>query len=143
MYLNELLEFCDNDLLRPVYNLIEQLDESKHRFGFIGDYDVFVHTQVLPHLQRSLKDIEGDTKEKLISYLELFLAEYREMVASESGRKTKEELKHLFRNCNDSLQKCALSYLMKQESIDFVLVGARRVRYVYELLALREELSRV
>ncbi len=141
MYLNELLEFCDNDLLRPVYNLIEQLDESKHRFGFVGDYDAFVHTQVLPHLQRSLKEIEGDTREKVISYLELFLAEYREMVASESGRKTKEELKHLFKNCNDALQKCALSYLMRQESIDYILVGARRVRYVYDLLSLREELA--
>ena len=140
MYLNELLEFCDNDLLRPIYNLIEQLDESKHRFGFVGDYDAFVHTQVLPHLQRSLKDIEGDTKEKLLSYLELFLSEYREMVASESGRKTKEELRHLFKNCDDRLQKCALSYLMHQESIDYVLVGARRVRYVYDLLSLRDEL---
>ncbi|SFV59946.1 Aldo/keto oxidoreductase [hydrothermal vent metagenome] len=142
MYLNELLEFCDNDLLRPVYNLIEQLDESKHRFGFIGEYDHFVHAQVLPHLQRSLKNIEGDTQEKLLTYLELFLTEYREMVASEGGRKVKEELKHLFKNCHKPLQKCALEYLLKQESIDYILVGARRIRYVYELLALKEELER-
>ncbi len=141
MYLNELLEFCDNELLRPVYNIVMQLDESKHKFGFIGDYDTFLHTQVLPHLQCALKEIEGDTKEKLIAYLELFLSEYREMVASESGRKTKEELKHLFKSCSEPLQKCALEYLMKQESIDYVLVGARRVRYVYDLLSLREELA--
>ncbi len=140
MYLNELLEFCDNDLLRPVYNLIEQLDETKHRFEFVGNYDTFVHTQVLPHLQRSLKEIQGDTREKLITYLELFLTEYREMVAYESGRKAKEELQPLFRNCSEKMQKCALAYLFEQESIDYVLVGARRVKYVYELLSLKEEL---
>ncbi len=141
MYLNELLEFCDNELLRPVYNLIEQLDESMHRFGFIGNYDAFVHTQVLPHLQRSLKDIDGDTKEKLIAYLELFLTEYREMVAYESSKKTKEELKHLFRECNKRIQECALEYLLKQDSIDYVIVGARRVRYVYDILSLKDELA--
>lgn len=142
MYLNELLEFCDNDLLRPVYNLIQQLDETKHRYGFIGDYDTFVHAQVLPHLQRSLKGIEGDTREKLIAYLELFLTEYRQMVAYESGRKTKEELKPFFKNCNDKLQRCAMKYLFEQESIDYILIGMRRVRYVYDTLSLKDELAK-
>ncbi|NPA66813.1 MAG: aldo/keto reductase [Epsilonproteobacteria bacterium] len=140
MYLNELLEFCDNELLRPVYNLINQLDESIHKFEFVGDYDTFIHTQVLPHLQRSLQDIDGDTREKLIAYLDLFLSEYRQMVEYESGRRTKEELKRFFKNCNEPIQNCALKYLLEQESIDYVLVGARRVRYVYDLLALRDEL---
>jgi len=139
MYLNELLEFCDNDLLRPVYNLIMQLDESMHKFGFVGAYDTFVHTQVLPHLQRSIRELDGDTKEKLIAYLELFLAEYREMVAHEGAQQTKKALKHLFRGCKKRLQECALEYLLKQESIDYVIVGARRVRYVYDILALKEE----
>ena len=142
MYLNELLEFCDNDLLSPVYNLVEQLDESVHKFGFIGDYDAFVHTQVFPHLQKALRGIDGDTKEKLVNYLELFLTEYREMVAYESSKRTREELGFLFRDCNETMQKCALSYLLKQASIDYVIVGARRIRYVYDILALKDELGK-
>jgi aryl-alcohol dehydrogenase-like predicted oxidoreductase len=39
------------------------------------------------------------------------------------------------------MQECALKYLLSQESIDYVLVGARKVSYVYELLALRESLK--
>ncbi len=141
MYLNELLEFCDNDLLRPVYNLIEELDESVHKFGFIGDYDAFVHTQVLPHLQKALKNIDGDTKEKLVNYLELFLTEYREMVAYESAKKTKRELGFLFKGCDETMQHCALKYLLRQESIDYVLVGARRIRYLYDLLTIEETIQ--
>ncbi len=141
MYLNELLEFCDNELLRPVYNLINELDENVHRFGFVGDYDSFVDSQVLPHLRRSLQEVDGDTREKLINYLELFLSEYRQMVAYESAKKTKKELAFLFEGCTESMQACALKYLLKKESIDYVLVGARRVRYVYEILALRDELA--
>ena len=141
MYLNELLEFCDNELLRPIYNLINELDESIHKFEFVGNYDTFIHTQVLPHLQRSLEEIDGETREKIIAYLDLFLSEYRQMVAYESGKKTKKELYRFFENCNEMIQNCALKYLLKQESIDFVLIGARRVRYVYDLLSLKEELQ--
>jgi aryl-alcohol dehydrogenase-like predicted oxidoreductase len=141
MYLNELLEFCDNELLEPVYNIIEQLDESLYRFSFVGEYDTFLHTQVLPHLQRSLKDIDGDTQEKVVEYLDFFLSAYRQMVAAQSSKKTKEALAPLFRTCNDTMQECALKYLLKQESIDYVIVGARKVSYVYQLLALRESLN--
>jgi len=140
MYLNELLEFCDNELLRPIYNLINELDESIHKFEFIGDYDTFIHAQVLPHLQRSLQNVEGDTREKIIAYLDLFLSEYRQMVEYETGKKTKKELERFFVSCNEPMQNCALKYLLKQDSIDYVLVGARRVRYIYDLFALRDEL---
>jgi aryl-alcohol dehydrogenase-like predicted oxidoreductase len=141
MYLNELLEFCDNELLNPVYNLIEQLDESLHKFSFVGEYDTFLHMEVLPHLQRSLKEIDGDTQEKLIQYLDFFLYAYRQMVAYETSKKTRQALEPLFRTCNETMQECALKYLLSQESIDYVLVGARKVSYVYELLALRESLK--
>jgi len=139
MYLNELLEYCDNELLQPVFNIINELDESIHKFEFIGDYDMFIHSQVLPHLQRSLENLEGDTREKIIAYLDLFLNEYRQMVEYESGKKTKQELNRFFSKCYEPIQNCALKYLLKQDSIDYILVGARRVRYVYDILALRDE----
>jgi len=33
-HLNELMDLCDNDRLRPLFNLLEQLDASKHKFGW-------------------------------------------------------------------------------------------------------------
>jgi aryl-alcohol dehydrogenase-like predicted oxidoreductase len=141
MYLNELLEFCDNELLRSVYNLISDLDDKIYKFEFISDYDSFVHKEVIPHLQKSLMNLDDDSKEKLISYIDMFLYHYRDMVLYEISKKTKNELSHLFRDCNESMQVCALKYLLKQDSIDYVLVGARRMRYLYEILALRESLK--
>ncbi len=137
MVLNELLEYCDNELLRPIYNLVNELDAMKHRFGFVGNWDAFVHTQVLPHLKRSLEGIKGEVQERILNYLEIFLVEYKEMVAYESGKKTKELLQKRL-NCHERLQDCALKYLLEQESIDYVIIGARRVKYVYEILALKE-----
>ena len=141
MYLNELLDYTDNELLRDIYNLVNDLDGKKHRFGFIGNYDMFIHSQVLPYLQKALLDIEGDVRDKLIEYINLFLVEYRAMVEYESSRKTRDELKTFFKECSESMQRCALKYLLKQESIDYVLVGARRVKYVDELLSIQDEMK--
>ncbi len=141
MYLNELLEYTDNDLLKDVYNLINDLDSKKHMFGFVGNYDMFIHTQVLPYLQKVLKDLDGDVKEKLIEYINLFLVEYRIMVEYETSRKTKDELKVFFKDCNEEMQRCALKYLLNQESIDYVLVGARRIKYVEEILSIKDEIK--
>ncbi|MDQ7067594.1 MAG: aldo/keto reductase [Sulfurimonas sp.] len=54
-YLNELLEVSDNEELRSLYTLIEQLDTNKHKFGWIGDYESFLYSQIIPHIQKSLK----------------------------------------------------------------------------------------
>jgi aryl-alcohol dehydrogenase-like predicted oxidoreductase len=142
MYLNELLEFCDNELLESLYNLILSLDENKHRFEFIGDFDSFLHLEVLPHIQKVIVDLDDSSKEKLVAYLELFLIELKEMIAYENSKKTKEELKIYFQSCNKRMQDCALEYLLKQDSIDYVIVGARRVKYIHEILALKEFLDK-
>ena len=48
-YLNELLDICDNETLKSLYNLFEELDVNRHKFGWIGDFthfcmDKFCHT---------------------------------------------------------------------------------------------------
>ena len=49
-HLNEILEVCDNDKLKALYNLFEELDATKHKFGWIGDYDSFFYAQIIPHI---------------------------------------------------------------------------------------------
>jgi aryl-alcohol dehydrogenase-like predicted oxidoreductase len=134
MYLNELLEYCENDLLMPLYNLIGEMEDTKHKYDFIGDYDYFLHAKILPHIQKTIRNLEGSVKDNLISYLDSFLNAYRDMVAYEISKKTKKELSHIFKDSQESMQHYALKYLLKQDSIDYVLVGARRIRYLYELV---------
>jgi len=134
MYLNELLEFCDNELLLPIYNLINGLDETIHKFNYIGEYDSFVHSNILPHVKNTLLKVDGDTQEKMIHYIELFLENYRQMVLHVSGKKTRDILKIYFKNCTATMQECALNYMLQQESVDFALVGARKMSYVEQIL---------
>ena len=47
---------------------------------------------------------------------------------------TKQELNELFKDCNLSMQECAIDFLKKQKDIDFILVGMRKPIYVSELL---------
>jgi len=138
MYLNELLEFCDNEILERIYNLILDLDERKHRFEFLGDYEYFLQNQVLPHLRDSLLAVDEETREKLIEYISLFLEEYKKMVSYESGVKTKEKLFYYFKNTTKKMQEVALEFLLKQDSIDKIIIGARKVTYVDEILTLEE-----
>ena len=134
--LNELLEICDNDTLRSVYNLLEQLDENKHKFGWIGDFDTFLYAEILPHIKKSLEQLEVEYLETMLEYIDRFFIHYRQMVAYECAQKTKKELKQEFEGCSMKLQECALKFLLEQEVIDFVLVGMRKPTYIYEALAL-------
>ena len=134
-HLNELLDVCDNDKLRSVYNLLEQLDENKHKFGWIGDFDTFLYAQILPHIKTSLEDIDEQNLETLLNYIDMFFIEYRKMVAYECSKTTKFKLKEKFSQCHSSLQECAFRFLLQRESIDFILVGMRKSSYVHETLA--------
>lgn len=58
-YFNELLEISDNELLKPLYNLIDELDNSKHKFGWVEDYDQFLFQEVMPHILNALKKIRS------------------------------------------------------------------------------------
>lgn len=140
-YLNELLQACDNDVLKPLYNLIEQMDSNKHKFGWIGEYDSFLHSQIIPHIREALKNLEPDSLDDLLRFIDLFLKEYRTMVAYECSKRVKTELKEEFKECHRKLQECALEFLYKQDIIDYILVGMRKPSYVQEVMALKDELK--
>ena len=140
-YLNELLQTCDNKLLQPLYNLIEQMDMNKHKFGWIGEYDSFLHMQIIPHIRESLKNLEPDSLDDLLRFIDLFLKEYRSMVAYECSKRVRTELKEEFRECHKKLQKCALEFLFQRDVIDYILIGMRKPSYVQEIISLKDELN--
>ena len=135
-YFNELMEVSDNDTLRSLFNLLEQLDDNKHKFGWLGDYDSFLFTQIIPHIKNSLEPLDEENLETIFNFIDLFLQEYRKMVAYECSKNTRVVLKEFFKECEVTLQECAIRFLMEKEDIDFILVGMRKSSYVSEILAL-------
>jgi aryl-alcohol dehydrogenase-like predicted oxidoreductase len=136
-HLNELLEVCDNDSLKSLYNLIEQLDVNKHKFGWIGDYDSFLYAQILPHIKKTLENLDEGYLDTMLQYIDMFLSEYRKMVLYECSKSTRTTLKETFAKCKESLQECALRFLIERENIDYILVGMRKPSYVEEIMALK------
>ena len=135
-HLNELLDVTDNDTLRPLFNLIEQLDESKHKFGWIGDYETFLYTNAIPHIQKTLKLIDEQNAQTILNFIDMFLVEYKKMVEFECAKRTRSALKENFIGCNQSMQLCALSYLLNNDDIDYIAVGMRKPSYVNEVMSL-------
>ncbi len=88
-HFNELIEVCDNDMLRPLYTLLEQLDASKHKFGWIGDYDTFLYTQIVPHMKKTLEVIDGTLKaveENMKQFTEVLLKAKNELINLEKEK---------------------------------------------------------
>jgi aryl-alcohol dehydrogenase-like predicted oxidoreductase len=137
-HLNELLEVCDNEMLRPLYNLLEELDASKHKFGWIGDYDAFFYAQIIPHMRSVLEAVEEKNKEIMLNFIDLFFGEYRKMVLHECSKNTRTQLKEFFKGCDLMMQECALKFLLQIDKIDYILVGMRKPSYVHEILALKD-----
>ncbi len=135
-YLNELLEVSDNELLQPLYNLLEELDASKHKFGWIGDYDSFFYAQIIPHIRTTLEAIDDKNRETMLNSIDLFFTEYRKMVLHECSKNTRDQLEEFFKACDSTMQECALRFLMNRESVDYIVVGMRKPSYVHEVLAL-------
>ena len=136
-YLNELLEVSDDALLKPLYNIIEQMDMNKHKFGWVGEYDTFLITQIMPHIQKALQNIDKNALEDLLRYIELFLVEYRKTVAYECSLRLRTELKDIFKKCDKQIQECALEFLLEQKDIDYIVVGMKKPTYVQEILTLK------
>jgi len=134
--LNELLEICDNDELKILYNLIQELDASKHKFGWIGDYDSFFYTQIIPHIKNVLISFDEKEKESMFIYIDSFFIEYRKMVLFECFKRTKDELKGFFQDSKLSMQEYSIKFLLDAQVIDFIVVGMRKSSYVHEILAL-------
>ena len=139
-YLNELLEFCSAGTLKPLKNLIEQMDSNRHKFGWIGEYDIFVSTQILPHIKMSLEKLNREHLDDLLYFIERFLQEYRIMVAYECSKRVRVELKEEFQGCYKKLQECALEFLCKQDTIDYILIGMKKPSYVQEIMDMRENI---
>lgn len=136
-HLNELLEVSDNELLAPLYNLLEELDDSKHKFGWVGDYESFLYTQILPHIKNVLVGITNEeSRDVLLNFLEMFFTEYKIMVAHECGKKTRATLEVELCSQIETLQECALKFLLQRNEIDKILVGMRKPSYVNEVLAM-------
>jgi aryl-alcohol dehydrogenase-like predicted oxidoreductase len=131
---NELLGLLDHQSLKPIYNIIEQLDGNKHRFSWIGEYEQFLHQQVVPHLQRSLAPLDQESAETLAYHLHLFLEVFAKMVAYECSKRSRVLLKPYTEGCQQTLQSCALHFLFQQNMIDNVLVGMRKSRYVADVM---------
>lgn len=135
-HFNELMQVSDNELLRPLFNLLEQLDDNKHKFGWIGDYDSFLYSQILPHIANSLEVLDEENKETLFNFIDLFLQDYTKMVAYECSKRTRVTFNELLKECHGSMQECALGFLMQTNCIDYILVGMRKPRYVDEIVSL-------
>ena len=135
-HLNELMDTCDSDELKPLYILLEQLDNNKHKFGWIGDYDSFLYSQIIPHIQKSLQELDEESIAALFHSIDMFLQEYRKMVLFECSKSTRVALKDQLNDTTLSLQEFALRFLMQRESIDYILVGMRKPLYVNEILAI-------
>ncbi len=133
-YLNELLEISDNEILRPLYNLISELDDNKHRFAWIGDYDTLLYTQVMPHIKKSLEVLDEENLKTILNFIDMFLQEYKKMVSYECSKATKLKLRELFADCHTSMQECALKFLTDQKEIDYIVLGMRKSLYVNEVL---------
>jgi len=135
-YLNELLEICENDTLEPLYNLIENLDTKKHKYSWIGEYEVFLTSEILPYIKQSIEKLEPKIQEELLVYIEKFLQEYKAMVKYECSLSTRTALAEYFSNCNATMQECAFEFLLAQENIDTIVTSMHKPSYVAEAVAL-------
>ena len=135
-HFNELMDVTDNDMLRPLFNLLEELDDNKHKFTWLGDYDSFLYSNIIPHIKTSLEVVDEENRETMYNFIDMFLTEYRKMVAYECSKLTRIKLKENLAECTSSMQECALKFLMQRESIDFILVGMRKPSYVNEIMSL-------
>ncbi len=132
-HLNVILELTDNEMLQTFHNLLNELDGNRHRFSWIGEYEAFYFKQIVPHLRKSLGSLEEEQGAALAQSLDLFFIQYSKMVAYECSKTTRQSLKDELDGCASTLQECALSFLLSQDVIDYVLVGMRKSRYVQEV----------
>ncbi len=135
-HLNAILELVEGESTKSISNLIEQLDSNRHRFGWIGEYDSFLHRQIIPHLSKALENLEEVAQDSLAQNLDQYLSQYKKMVAFECSKTTKISLKNELEGCKKRLQACALEFLLKNENIDYVLVGMRKTSYIYDVVGL-------
>jgi hypothetical protein len=133
--LNELLSFLEEMKNESIFTLIGELDNYKHRFGWVGEYQDFLMSKVIPHVRQELMRIEDDyTRENLTKLLMDFFLVYEDMVKYECSKQTKRMLEYEGHEITDTIEKTALHELIDNADIDYILVGMRKVKYVNALL---------
>ncbi|MDX1294727.1 MAG: aldo/keto reductase [Sulfurimonadaceae bacterium] len=132
-HLNAVLElFEDVEPLQPLYNLITELDNNKHRFGWIGDYEQFFHTQIVSHLRQAFASLDDEARPSVAESLDQFFEQYAKMVRYECSKKTREELESNLQGCEKPMQECAMEFLTANSDVDYVLTGMRKPAYIAE-----------
>jgi len=129
--LNETMGFLEDAKVDSIFNLIGELDNYKHRFGWVGEYQSFLMLKVIPHIRQELMKIQDDyTRENISKLLMDFFVSYEEMVLYECSKQTKSMLKHAGIEIEDKIEVTALNDLINNVDIDYILVGMRRTKYV-------------
>lgn len=132
--LNDTLGFLEDTKIETIFNLIGELDNYKHRFGWIGDYQSFLMQKVIPHIRSELVKIEDAyIRENISKLLTDFFISYEEMVLYECAKQTKSMLEYSGIEIKNSIEEAALSYLIESDDVDYVLVGMRKIKYVNAL----------
>ena len=130
-----MLGFLEEIKNESTFNLIGELDNYKHRFGWVGEYQDFLMGKIIPHIRQELIGIEDDyTRENLTKLLMDFFIVYEEMVRYECSKQTKRMLEYEGYEISESIEKTALHDLIDNADIDYILVGMRKVKYVNALL---------
>jgi len=133
--LNETMGFLEDIKADSIFNVISELDNYKHRFGWVGEYQSFLMAKIIPHIRTELKKIEDDyTRENISKLLMDFLISYEEMVLYECSKQTKSMLEHSGIKIKDTIEEEALKYLIDNTDIDYILVGMRKTKYINALL---------
>ena len=133
--LNELLGTLEEIENTSIFNLIGELDNYKHRFGWVGEYQSFLMGKIIPHVRAELIKIEDDNTRDVISKMLMdFFASYETMVKYECSKQTKSMLEHAGIEVKETLEETALKDLISNVDIDYILVGMRQTKYVNALL---------
>ncbi len=91
---------------------------------------------MIPHIKSCLEVIGEENREVMLNFIDMFLTEYRKMVAYECFKNTKIALKDIFKECHSSMQECALKFLIERKSVDYIVLGMRKPTYVNEIVSL-------
>ena len=133
-HLNALLEMCEDELLEPIKNLVNELDSVKHKFQFIGDFEPFYVNQVLPLLRTVMAKIDEKYVEVFVQSFDMFISSYKSMVAYECSLKTRKVLQSHLGESTRPIQEVALNFLRDIDDIDYILLGLRKPSYVADVL---------
>ena len=87
-------------------------------------------------MKKTLEVVDEQNRETMLNFIDLYLQEYKNMVAYECSKSTRIQLKEFFKECNSTMQECALNFLVHRENVDYILFVMRKPTYVHQILSL-------